>query len=181
MTTTEAVQTSNPLVQPAFIFGFTAPGPLLTWSWAEERLLAARNFWINTPGADGMPHCRPMWGFWVDNAFWFSSVNRQTIFLAEVGKAVMHTESGDEVVVIEGTVERLYGKANLQVISDGYREKYNHPTNATDEGVFTLEGYGGPGWRLKPVRALGWIAPQFNTATRWVFDADGTVKENPAG
>ena len=142
---------------------------MLEWSWAEERLVAAKNFWIATPNAEGMPHCRPMWGFWQDTSFWFSSVNRQTAFLASEGKAVLHSESGDEVVIIEGAVERLYGKDKLQVISDGYKQKYNHDTTATDDGVFTLQGYGGPGWRLIPERAHGWIAPQFNTATRWVF------------
>lgn len=174
MTAASELLATEPVTEPAFIFGFTAPGPLLEWSWAEERLRAARNFWIATPAPNGMPHSRPMWGFWRNGAFWFSSVNRQTAYLASEGKAVLHTESGDEVVIIDGVVERLFGKENLQVISTGYKEKYNHDTNATDDGVYTLEGYGGPGWKLTPTTALGWIAPQFNTATRWVFPAAGS-------
>lgn len=167
MTTSEAVQT--PTVEPAFIFGFTAPGPLLDWAWAEERLTAARNFWLATPGTDGLPHTRPMWGFWRENGLWFSTVNRMVDHLKNDGRLVMHTESADETVIVEGRVEQLFGKESLQIISDGYAEKYGHQTNATDEGVFTPEGYGGPGFRMRPERVLGWIAPQFNTATRWIF------------
>src|SRR4051794_11861727 len=119
VTTTGMGDTASvPSTEPAFIFGFTAPGPLLEWSWAEERLVAARNFWLATHNTEGMPHCRPMWGFWHNTSFWFSSVNRQTAFLASDGKAVLHSESGDEVVIIEGSVERLHGKDKLQVISD---------------------------------------------------------------
>ncbi|EEP70228.1 hypothetical protein MCAG_00555 [Micromonospora sp. ATCC 39149] len=172
MTTSGNVDTKQaPTTEPAWIFSYTATGPSLDWAWADERLSKARNFWLATPGPDGMPVCRPMWGFWQDNALWFSTVNRMTDHLQNDGRVVLHTESGDEVVIIEGKAERLFGKDLLQVISTGYREKYGHETVATDEGVFTPQGYGGPGYRLVPVKALGWVAPEFGTATRWTFPA----------
>lgn len=31
---------------------------MLPWSWADERLGAARNYWIVTAGADLEPQCR---------------------------------------------------------------------------------------------------------------------------
>ena len=48
---------------------------LLPWAWAVERLTRARNYWIATTCPDGLPHCVPVWGVWLDddNAFYFSS------------------------------------------------------------------------------------------------------------
>ncbi|QFZ20146.1 pyridoxamine 5'-phosphate oxidase family protein [Saccharothrix syringae] len=171
MTASDVVTSPTPVTEPAWIFSYTATGPSLDWSWADERLSGARNFWLAVPGPDGMPVCRPMWGFWTNGTFWFSTVNRMTEHLQEDGRAILHTESGDEVVIVEGRVERLFGKENLQVIADGYLAKYSHRTVATDEGVFTPQGYGGPGYRLTPKKVLGWEAPRFGTATRWTFPA----------
>src|SRR5260370_38260436 len=46
---------------------------LLPWSWAEERLISSRNYWMVTVWPDGRPHGLPVWGMWHDGAFWFSS------------------------------------------------------------------------------------------------------------
>ncbi len=34
----------------------------LPWSWAAERLLANRNYWVVTVSAAGRPHVLPVWG-----------------------------------------------------------------------------------------------------------------------
>jgi hypothetical protein len=160
-----------PASEPAWIFSHTTTGPHLEWEWAEKRLLDARNFWLATTALDGTPHVRPLWGFWQDGGFWFATVNRSVAFIEANGNVIVHTESGDEVVIVEGRCDRLFGKDQLQRISTGYKERYNHDTYATDEGVFTLAGYGGPGFKVTPAKVLGWIAPQFETATRWRFSA----------
>ncbi len=46
---------------------------LLAWDWAVERLTKARNYWVATTCPDGRPHCVPVWGVWLDDAFYFSS------------------------------------------------------------------------------------------------------------
>ncbi|KAB8167945.1 pyridoxamine 5'-phosphate oxidase [Streptomyces sp. 3MP-14] len=160
-----------PEAKPGWIFSHYASGPLLEWEWAHKRLREATTFWIATNALEGRPHVRPVWGFWQDGGFWFSTTNRSVPYIEADQEVVLHTESGEEVVIVEGRCDRLYGKENLQRISDGYLERYNHSTNATDEGVFTLEGYGGPGFKITPTKVLGWIAPQFDTATRWDFPA----------
>lgn len=48
------------------MFGRTMASELLPWSWATERLVAARNYWIATTRANGRPHCRPVWGVWFE-------------------------------------------------------------------------------------------------------------------
>ncbi|HEX6597605.1 MAG TPA: pyridoxamine 5'-phosphate oxidase family protein, partial [Acidimicrobiales bacterium] len=46
----------------------------LPWSWAAERLVAARNIWVVTASAEGRPHALPVWGVWDegDHRFGFS-------------------------------------------------------------------------------------------------------------
>jgi hypothetical protein len=53
--------------------GYGSGGPtqgsgLLPWSWAEQRLLASRNYWVATSWPDGRPHVMPVWGVWHDGA-----------------------------------------------------------------------------------------------------------------
>src|SRR3954468_17640441 len=50
----------------------TAEG-MLPWEWAVERLVAARNHWIATTRPNGRPHAMPVWGVWIDEAFFFGS------------------------------------------------------------------------------------------------------------
>ncbi|MFI6345968.1 pyridoxamine 5'-phosphate oxidase family protein [Streptomyces sp. NPDC050560] len=159
----------EPVTEPAWIFSYTATGPQLDWEWAHKRLRESKNFWITTQGLDGRPHTRPVWGFWLEGGLWFSTTNRSVAYIEADNNVTVHTESGDEVVIVEGRCERLHGKDRLQVISDNYREYFSHETVATDEGVFTPQGYGGPGFKITPTKVLGWNAPYFNTATRWVF------------
>ena len=46
---------------------------LLTWAWAEERLLASHNYYLTTVRPDGTPHVMPLWGIWVDERLYFST------------------------------------------------------------------------------------------------------------
>lgn len=63
-----------PRVSSPIMFGAPAPaGDLLPWSWAEQRLVNAQNYWIATTRPGGRPHCRPIWGVWLPDGFWFST------------------------------------------------------------------------------------------------------------
>lgn len=50
----------------------------LPWSWAAERLMANRNFWVVTVSAGGRPHAMPVWGVWdeAETSFAFSEPER---------------------------------------------------------------------------------------------------------
>ena len=37
----------------------------LPWSWASERLVANRNYWVVTVSPEGQPHSLPVWGAWL--------------------------------------------------------------------------------------------------------------------
>ena len=65
---------ATPTAAPPVLYGAPAPpGDLLPWSWAEQQLVTARTYWIATTRPDGRPHCRPVWGVWLPDGFWFST------------------------------------------------------------------------------------------------------------
>ena len=105
---TDALQpkASRPHV-PGYGIPTTEKG-LLPWSFAEARLTKARNYWICTTGPGGRPHARPAWGTWVDGMLCFGGHGvRWDKNLAENPQVSVHLESGDEVVILEGSVTRV--------------------------------------------------------------------------
>src|SRR5713226_7687003 len=68
---------------------------LLPWSWAEERLVASRNYWLVSVWPSGGPHAMPVWGLWHENAFLFSSSkpSRKAKNLGENPRCVVATEN----------------------------------------------------------------------------------------
>jgi hypothetical protein len=134
---------------------------MLDWSWADERLAASRNYWIVTSSADGTPNAAPVWGVWADGAVHFSTSprSRKGRDLARDPRVVIHLESGDEVVILQGEVER---NVLDDPLADTYEAKYDYRPDPKDtSGVWYL---------LRPRRALAWLEADYpKTATRFDF------------
>ena len=131
------------------------------WSRAEDLLRDARNYWIGTTRADGRPHVIPVWGIWAEGGFVFGtspdSVKGRNI--KRNPEIVMHLESGDDVVIIEGPVEMTQDPDFLGRIGPVYNEKYD--LDMEWKGAFVL----------RPTKALTWLESEYpKTATRWIFD-----------
>ena len=84
---------------------------MLEWAHVSERVAQARNYWIGTSGPDGQPHAVPVWAIWAANMLFFDggSKTRWVRNLQANPRVVAHLESGDQVVIIEGSVVRLPG------------------------------------------------------------------------
>jgi pyridoxine/pyridoxamine 5'-phosphate oxidase len=133
---------------------------LLAWSWAAERLETARNYWIATANADSGPHAMPVWGLWLDGAVVFSTSpeSRKGRNLARDPRVVVHLESGDECVVLEGDVEPI---AIDDRIADAYKAKYDWRPDPSEGGLWL---------RLAPRVAYAWLERDYpRTATRFLF------------
>ena len=139
----------------------TADQGQLPWAWVEEQCTAARNYWICTTRPDGRPHAMPVWGLWLDDAVVFStdpaSVKARN-FTARPD-VVVHLESGDDAVIVEGRVEPM-DRSLLPAFLDAYEAKYDHrPTHEQTGGVYVV----------RPARVLAWREQDFPTsATRFV-------------
>jgi flavin reductase (DIM6/NTAB) family NADH-FMN oxidoreductase RutF len=132
---------------------------MLPWSWADERLVASRNYWIVTVDDDGAPRAAPVWGVWVDGAVYFGTNpnSRKGRNIARDRRIVVHLESGDDVVILHGAVE-LTGVDNT--VLDAYAAKYGYRPSVTKL------------FRLRPAHALAWMEAEYTkTATRFDFGA----------
>src|SRR4051812_14559390 len=81
----------------------------LPWSWVEREGTRSRNYWICTTRPDGRPHAMPVWGLWLEGAVVFSTdpQSAKARNFTDRPDAVIHLESGDEVVVLEGRIESM--------------------------------------------------------------------------
>ncbi len=143
-----------------------APGDegLLPWSWAEERLVTSRNYWIVSADRGGRPHAMPVWGLWLHGAVWFSSdaASRKARNITGRPGIVVHLESGDEVVIVEGHAEEVTDRAALEPFARAYEEKYGFRLDL-DHPIGLVH-------RVRPDAVLGWREKDFpTTATRWRF------------
>jgi PPOX class probable F420-dependent enzyme len=143
------------------------PDGLLPWSFASQRMAAARNYWIGSTRPDGRPHAAPVWGVWLDDVLYFGtgpgSVKARN--LAANPALAVHLESGDEVVILEGEARWLtqVDPALWQRIADHYAAKYDgfRPDPPSPQGPFVA---------LRPTIAFGWLEQDFvRSATRWSF------------
>ena len=135
---------------------------LVSWRWAEERLEAARNYWLCTTRGDGRPHAAPLWGVWVESRLWFSTdpSSQKGRNVERDARVVLHLESGDDVVILEGLVERRPWDDG---IVDAYEEKYGYRVDTTRESYGTFV--------FRPRVAQTWTEQGFpKSAVRWVWD-----------
>lgn len=152
------------------MFGAPAPaGELLPWSWAEQRLISAVNYWIATIRPGGRPHCRPVWGVWLPDGFWFSTGSLAARNLQLNEQITVHLEDGQEVVVVEGAARPESDHQSLQAMCDAYSPKYDYPISPTEDGtVADSSGLGGPAQRVIPQLVFGWDK-HMTSPTRWTF------------
>lgn len=146
----------------------TTHKPRLRWSWAAERLDRAHNYWVTTARADGHPYSRPVWGLWFDGAVVFESWSLDEN-LKRAQNVEVHLESGDEVVIIKGTAERLDDPAKARRFVTRYNEKYSWNWDPKNPPELI--------WAIRPQIAFGWVsrlddrgAAFGETGTRWTFD-----------
>jgi len=143
----------------------TGPKGLMDWSWADEQLAKSRNYWIASTRADGRPHVAPVWGVWFDGAVYFSSarssIKAQNLLARP--DVIVHLESGDDVVIIEGRAVEVKDAAVMATVGPAYGAKYGMGAPELDPGSAWFA--------IAPRSVLGWLEKDFpNTATRWVFE-----------
>lgn len=144
----------------------------LPWTWAAERLVANKNFWVVTVSGDGRPHALPVWGVWYDAesrlAFSCSPRARKARNLAVNPRAVVMTDDTVECLSFEGLAEPVRDHARQEQWIERYLAKYRpmSPDISADflRAHLMLE--------FVPERAFAIIEreDEFSTrATRWVF------------
>ena len=162
-----------PHVSRPYMPGYGIAGPaegsgLLHWSWAAERLTAARNYWVATVWPDGQPHVMPVWGMWDDSMLWFTSAtqSRKVRNLRADSRCCVTTEDASDPVIIEGVARFVTEPVILQRVIDLMNAKYR-----TDLGVDFLDPAKNATIGVRPQRVFSMLHSDFTgSPTRWVFD-----------
>lgn len=161
----------EPQVDRPFIEdGYGVPDHLdgtLPWSWAQDRLRDAAVYWVSSVRPDGRPHVTPIWGVWVDGAFWMEGGPNTRRFrnLARNPATVVTIERGNDAIILEGDaelvthladelVDRLLAAYRKYLPTHGYRAERENWAN----GI----------WRVRPRKVLGWSNFPADT-TRWTW------------
>lgn len=147
---------------------------MLSWEFVDSRMGAALNYWIASAGTDGRPHAVPVWGAWLNDVFYFVGAGRKIRNLRANPQAVVHLESGDEVVIIEGDFGEISRPDPdfLQRLDGEFLRKYesyrpsDHLENAGKSGS-PLVGLFAVYWKT----VIAWSGFAQN-ATRWRIPAE---------
>jgi hypothetical protein len=118
-------------------------------------------YWMSTVRPDSRPHAAPVWGAWVDGIL-FLETAPDTIKgrnLAANPSVAVHLEKGEDVVILEGTAEKVteLEPGLFERVADSFAAKY--PYRPKDVGGFYV---------LHPRVGFAWN--EFpKSVTRYVF------------
>jgi nitroimidazol reductase NimA-like FMN-containing flavoprotein (pyridoxamine 5'-phosphate oxidase superfamily) len=136
---------------------------LLPWAWAERRLVRSHNYWLITVRPNGRPHAMPVWGIWVDGAFYFSTgrESRKARNLVRNRRCIVCNERADEAVIVEGEAREIRSPEVLARLARPYHAKYK---------PWKLDPALGPIYAVRPRVVLAVHEKRFpDAATRWRF------------
>ena len=144
-----------------------SPGPtpeMIAWSTVRDRLLNERNYWIATTRPGGRPHTMPVWGIWQDDMLYFATdpASRKSRNLVANSSAIVHLESGDNVVILEGIAKEVRDATVLGHFAEAYEVKYGFRPDTT--------GISSSVYCFRPEFSYAWRETDFpRSATRWSF------------
>jgi hypothetical protein len=149
-------------------YGLNAEGVTFTpieWDWVTAQLEKSRNYWVATTRSSGKPHVSPVWGLWLDDRIHFATdaASLKAKNLARDPSCTVHLESGDDVVIADGSVEQVADKDALERFVDASEVR---------SSIRPEIGHGvAPVFALNHVTILAWRESDFpNTATRRKFN-----------
>lgn len=147
----------------------------LEWTWVERKLITSSSYWLITTRLNGAPHARPVWGVYHDGTIWFST-GRSSVKgrnLARDPRCVLHVESADDVVIVDGTVElvavwdEVFDAEPGITVMQKYMEKYVMKRDElSPEGELSDAGL----YRVWPNVVNAWLEGAYpTTQSHWVL------------
>jgi hypothetical protein len=138
----------------------------LEWTEVARRLAAAKIFWLHTTGPTGAPDAAPVWGVTVEDVLYIYS-ERSTVKarnLQRDPRAVVHLESGADVVIVHGRLLDRGRPGDHPVVVEAFAQKYVQPAEipflpSSDPAFDVL-------YSLEPGRARLWSLPDTEVSTR---------------
>ena len=156
-----APEADRPFAPGYGIVGANDGKGLLPWTWVARKMKSCRTFWLATIHSDGhRPHVMPVWGVWLDDAFFFSTgrKSRKGQNLSANPACTIANDNGEDAVIVEGRASEVKDAKALERIASAYKRKYKIDPRSMGEPIFTV----------RPYRVFGFIEKSFpKSATRW--------------
>src|ERR1700674_2847053 len=134
---------------------------LLSWAWVARKMNNCRTFWLATIHAGrARPHVMPVWGVWLDDAFFFSTgrKSRKGQNLAANPACTITNDDGQEAVIVEGLAIQAEDAAEQERVAVAYKKKYKMDPRSM----------GDPFLRAQLSRVFVFVEnPLPHSATRW--------------
>lgn len=142
------------------------PDNVLSWPEVAARLAAARTYWLCTTMPSGAPHAAPVWGVVTGGTLYLYSERRtrKARNLTADPRVVVHLESGEDVVIVQGTAEDLGRPAQVPEVVAALSAKY------TGEGDRQYLPDADPDfdvvYALRPHSAMMWRLADYDSSQR---------------
>ena len=144
------------VTRPHFPKGYVDnPKSLLAWEQVEQKLAEARHYWLCSVRPNGRPHAIPTWAVWVNGHIYFdgSPETRHARNIARNPCVSVHLESGEKVVIVEGTAKEVQPSSDLATaIAREYAAKYATLGYAPEPHSWDAGGL----FEIKPHTVMAW-------------------------
>src|ERR1700686_1129689 len=100
---------------------------LLPWTWVGRKMNSCRTFWLATIHAGhGRPHVMPIWGVWLDDAFFFSTGRKSRKGQNPAGNpaCTITNDDGEEAGIVEGLATPVEDAVEEERVAVAYKKKY---------------------------------------------------------
>ncbi len=131
---------------------------LMPWRRVDDRLRAARTYWMATVTTEARPHAVPTWGVWLDTTFYTEGGGRKVRNLRGNPAVVVHLESGEDVVIVEGEAVELRSleRSLFARIDAAYGAKYGYKPSDNLSGPEDVPYPDGGLFAVRPRVAFAW-------------------------
>jgi len=146
---------------PGYEMMFQKDRKPLSWNWAVDRLSEAHNYYLSTSRVDGRPHVMPIWGVWLDGAFYFSTgrLSRKSKNLLHEPRCVVCPENASDAVILEGIASEISSETLLRKFVTVYKKKYGWDTGESKDPIY----------EVRPKAIFGIAENSSANPTRWRF------------
>ena len=150
----------------------------MDWSEVAGLLAPWRNYWLCTAGEELGPHAAPVWGVLVDHVlhFYTETGTVKARNLAADPRVMVHSESGDEVLIVRGTARRLGRPADHPRLVEAFAAKYTAAGDAQYLPAATDQL--NELYAVRPSSAMAWSLDAYDgSQRRWVAPAAPIVSD----
>jgi hypothetical protein len=160
----------EPAAAPVAFGGQAVRGRPFPWSWAVDRLVSSRNYWLSATSVSGAPDVRPVWGVWDPAGLYVATYSVISKDIDAGSEVTVTLEDAERVVILRTRAFRISDVDLLTDVVARYAAKYGTAPTVDPRGLISYDGMAMPAYLLVPHRALGWTDAERDRSTKWHFD-----------